>query len=181
MEASAELGRLVESYRPAIQAQCARWTGNEEDARELCQDAMEAAMRRLGTFRGEAKFRTWIFGIAFNLCRNHRRKLRDTLTKDGLLVKVDSAEGVHTELSRHQREQLVREVRASALTPEEARVFYLRYELQLSLDEITELMGLECKSGARKFIQRCKPRLRRALLERLEELGHGTSYIREGP
>ena len=54
----------------------------------------------------------------------------------------------------------------------------LRYVEHLPVDEITSLLGLTDKSGARGVLQRCKRKLKRELSRRLAELGHGTSFVR---
>ena len=43
-----------------------RLTGNEEDARDVVQDAYLRAWRGIGKFRGEAQFSTWMYRITAN-------------------------------------------------------------------------------------------------------------------
>ena len=43
-----------------------RLTGNEEDARDVVQDAYLRAYRGLGRFRGDAQFTTWLYRIVAN-------------------------------------------------------------------------------------------------------------------
>lgn len=57
--------REAEVYRLAL-----RMLGDAEDALEATQDVFLRAYRALGRFRGEAAFRTWLFGIALNVCRS---------------------------------------------------------------------------------------------------------------
>ncbi len=47
-----------------------RMTGSREDAADMVQDAFIAAWKRLGEFRGEARFSTWVTAIVVNLSRN---------------------------------------------------------------------------------------------------------------
>ncbi len=47
-----------------------RMLGDADDAMEATQDAFLRAYRALPRFRGEASFRTWLFGIAINVCRS---------------------------------------------------------------------------------------------------------------
>jgi len=172
-----QLGRVLEAYRPAIYNKCLAMTGDRARAEDLCQDTMVTAMRRLPDFRGDSRFRTWIFGIAINVCRNANRKYHDLLTEDGVLEATSMERTIVNELSRAEREALMRDVRESVLTAEEQRVIYLRYDLQLSRRQIDETMNLT-GSGSRAVIQRCQNRMRTELRSRLADMGHGTSFIR---
>ncbi|MGQ0825620.1 MAG: RNA polymerase sigma factor [Actinomycetota bacterium] len=51
-----------------------RLTGNEEDARDVVQDAYLRAWRAIGKFRGEAQFSTWMYRITANAATTHLRK-----------------------------------------------------------------------------------------------------------
>src|SRR6187200_1651334 len=53
-----------------------RLTGNEEDARDVVQDAYLRAWRGIGKFRGEAQFSTWMYRITANAAATHVRKRR---------------------------------------------------------------------------------------------------------
>ena len=61
---------------------------------------------------------------------------------------------------------------------ERSQWYFQRYVEHLPVDEITSLLGLTDKSGARGVLQRCKRKLKRELSRRLAELGHGTSFVR---
>ena len=51
-------------------------TGSRADADDIAQDVCCALVGKIGSFRGEAKFTTWLTGIAFNACRDFRRRRR---------------------------------------------------------------------------------------------------------
>src|SRR3954464_3264183 len=53
-----------------------RLTGNEEDARDVVQDAYLRAWKGIGKFRGEAAFSTWMYRITANAAATsvHRRR-----------------------------------------------------------------------------------------------------------
>jgi len=55
-----------------------RMLGNREDALETAQDTFVRAYRGIDGFRAEARFSTWVYGIALNLARN---RLRDRSRK----------------------------------------------------------------------------------------------------
>ena len=51
-------------------------TGSRADADDVAQDVCVALVEKIGSFRGEAKFTTWLTGITFNACRDFRRRRR---------------------------------------------------------------------------------------------------------
>jgi len=67
-------GKLIETYQDRLFNATFRMVGNYDDAEELTQEAFVRAMKGLKRFRGNAKFYTWLFRIAINLCINHRRR-----------------------------------------------------------------------------------------------------------
>ena len=51
-----------------------RMTGSETDAQDICQDVCCALVERIASFRGEAKYTTWLIGIVRNACHDHHRR-----------------------------------------------------------------------------------------------------------
>lgn len=49
-------------------------TGSRADADDIAQDVCCTLAERLGDFRGEAKFTTWLCSIVYNACRDFRRR-----------------------------------------------------------------------------------------------------------
>ncbi len=64
---------LVEQYRERIFRFCLGWTGNPEDAEELCQDVFIRAYSALPRYEGESRFEAWLYRIARNRCHDHHR------------------------------------------------------------------------------------------------------------
>ncbi len=69
---------LFEGHRRRVYALCLQMTGDPANADDLTQDAFIQAFRKLGTFRGDAAFSTWLYRIAINtvLMSLRRRTLR---------------------------------------------------------------------------------------------------------
>jgi RNA polymerase sigma factor (sigma-70 family) len=51
-----------------------RFTGSRADAEDVAQEVCCALVEKIGSFRGEARFTTWLIGIVVNACRDHRRR-----------------------------------------------------------------------------------------------------------
>jgi RNA polymerase sigma-70 factor (ECF subfamily) len=65
---------LVERHRDRLYRVCLRILGDADDAADAVQDAFMSALRKLGTFRGEALFSTWLHRIGVNACYDILRR-----------------------------------------------------------------------------------------------------------
>lgn len=173
-----DVDRLFAAQQDRIYALCLRLLRDPERAREISQDAMVTAYQRLPDFRGDARFSTWLYQIAKFHCMNALRRKKDLLTEDGILDAADPARSVLAGLRQHEKETLLAEASAAVLDATEQEAVYLRYVEALPLDQITDLLQVDAASGARGVLQRCKRKLRRELRRRLEEMGHGSSFMR---
>lgn len=76
-----------------IHALTYRMTGSEADAADLAQDAFVQAWRRLDDFRGDARFSSWLYRIAMNLCLNWRARVaREARAREQWVETTDSHE-----------------------------------------------------------------------------------------
>ena len=64
---------LVRQHQRMIHALTFRMTGSLADAEDLAQETFLRAYEQVGTFRGTAKFSTWLYRIAMNTCLNWRQ------------------------------------------------------------------------------------------------------------
>ena len=51
-----------------------RLTGSVSDAEDIAQEVCCTLVEKLASFKGQAKFSTWLMGIVVNACRDHRRR-----------------------------------------------------------------------------------------------------------
>ncbi len=69
---------LVRRYQSPVRVFLARMTrGDTHLADDLAQETFVKAWRKLHTYRGSARFSTWLFGIAVNEFRNVARRRKD--------------------------------------------------------------------------------------------------------
>jgi len=74
----AAMEQLLAPHRRPLVAFCHGLLGSAEDAEDAAQETFFRALNALGSFRGEARFRSWLFRIAVNLCSTWRRAHRAT-------------------------------------------------------------------------------------------------------
>ena len=96
---------LVSRHQKMIHALTFRMSGSEADAADLAQDAFVQAWRRLDGFRGDARFSSWLYRIAMNLCLNwHSRVAREARIKEAW-ARESLVDGPSTDETRSQRVQ----------------------------------------------------------------------------
>jgi RNA polymerase sigma-70 factor (ECF subfamily) len=72
----AAFAALLERHYNRIHGLAWQLTGSRADADDVAQDVCCILVEKLATFRGEAKFSTWLCGIIFNACRDLQRRRR---------------------------------------------------------------------------------------------------------
>ena len=140
--------QLIVRWERPIYALAYRVIGREEDARDVCQETFLRAFRALGGFRGQAKFSSWLYRIALNLCRDWiRRERRAPVVQapEGVdLVDLagaqEPAEPFEDLVARHDMSRRV--ARAMAALPDEQRTAIILKEYHgLTFQEIASLLG----------------------------------------
>jgi RNA polymerase sigma-70 factor (ECF subfamily) len=79
---------LVATYGSRARRLATRTTGSMQDAEEVVQDALWAVVRKIGSFRGEAAFGSWLYRIVANAAsqkRRGQRRRRAELSLDDVL------------------------------------------------------------------------------------------------
>ena len=134
---------LILRWERPIYALAYRTIGREEDARDVCQETFLRAFRALPAFRGQAKFSSWLYRIALNLCRDWiRRERRAPIAQapEGvdlmeLAAAAEPSESIETLVVRKDLAQLVERLMAGL--PEEQRtVIVLKEYHGLTFQEI---------------------------------------------
>jgi RNA polymerase sigma-70 factor, ECF subfamily len=101
-------GELVDRHRSAVYRAALAALGSHAEAEDAAQDAFVMAYRRLGGFRGDASFKTWLLTIAWHQAINRRRSIGRMLKRI-----VQPAASV-------EQESVVEHVAAADLSPEAA-------------------------------------------------------------
>lgn len=162
---------LVGRWEDRIRGAAYRILGSEDEARDVAQEAFLNAYRGLTGFKREARFSSWLYQIATNLCRDRlrRRKSRPQVSLEALEeagpVIAETRPGAHERLLERDLAESVR--RAIHMLPEEQREVVI-------LKEYQELTFLEIAQALDVPVSTVKTRLYRGLVQlrlRLETEG----------
>lgn len=158
---------LVRQYAPQLHRLLTRMTGNAATAEDVAQECFIRAWRALPSFRGDAKFSTWLYRIAVNeanrfLARESRREL---LPFDDVMLEVPDL-GARTEEIAETGELRAQLEGFLAELPAHYRAAVVLRDVEgFSNEEAAEILELDL----RNFKSRLH-RGRMAVRRRLEEL-----------
>lgn len=135
-------GELTRRHRDAVYRFATRWVADPEQALDIAQETFVRAYRGLKDYRGEGKFRTWLFSIALNVARSsaRRHKRRGEVRLDTGWDLPDLRTPPDMKVAR--AEAFARAARELADLPEKQRgAVSLRIYEGLSFREIGEIIG----------------------------------------
>lgn len=148
------LDALMERWQVPLRRFIYRSLSNEADALDLSQETFVRVYTHRAKFRPGAKFSTWLFSIALNLCRDgiRRRKVRPAMPLDeaGLAAASDrsadpSGTAPDSDLVRAETAQTVRSAVEALPEPLKTAVLLCEYE-DLSLTEAAGVVGCSAKA-----------------------------------
>src|ERR1041384_4935715 len=108
------LDPLLKTIRPYVERQLLRYPVSDEDRRDLLQATLMQIVRRLGSFRAESSFSTWLFRVTANEAlmlmrsrRRHRARVVEGLDWEELatLPSMNDNESVLVDVTAETRER----------------------------------------------------------------------------
>jgi RNA polymerase sigma-70 factor (ECF subfamily) len=166
--------QLIVRWERPIYALAYRVIGKEEDARDVCQDAFLRAYRALPGFKGQAKFSSWLYRIALNLCRDWIRRQRrapvSQLPEDAdateLATETGPVESIEDLVARRELSAIVEEA-MSELSEEQRTAIILKEYHGMTFQEIADMQGCPLSTVKTRLYQGLS-----LLRRRLEQQGH---------
>jgi RNA polymerase sigma-70 factor (ECF subfamily) len=160
---------LVERHQRYVFNLCLRMMGDYDLAAEMAQEVFLRAWRSIRSFRADARFTTWLYSIAHNLCLNrleslqrdarHRVSEEDAQEELGRLHSKE--EDPATAYERKERQGFVHR-QIAVLPPRYRAVITLFYLQELSYQEIAGVTDLPIGT-VKTHLFRAKEMMRRAM------------------
>ena len=155
--------RLYRANVDRIFSVCVRMVGDRAKAEELTQDAFVRAWEKLGTFRGDSQFSTWLHRLAVNVVLNdretegRRRDRHDDAVEDMDTISYGDVRPLPVPGLSLDLEQAI-----AALPPGAKKVFVLHDIEGYTHEEIAESLGVTA-GGCKAQLHRARMILRRML------------------
>jgi len=167
-----EFASVYDSYVEFVYRSVRRLGVDSASVDDVVQEIFLVVHRRLGEFEGRSSIKTWVFGIALRVVRDHRRTIRRK--RLGADARADGAEldrladqglAPFEALARAEAAKLL-EGLLDAMDDEKREVFVLAELEDMSVPEISEITGVNSNTihsrlrAARRLFEEGVTRLR---------------------
>jgi RNA polymerase sigma-70 factor, ECF subfamily len=139
--------QLVQRYQRRTFNLVFRILQQYDEATEITQETFLAAWQGLPSFRGDARFPTWLYRIAYNCSlkqlehRKHDRALEAAMQAEQVLQHVDDSVRAEAELEAHDRQTMIQE-QLSNLPAKYRIVLVLRHLQEMTYEEMAEALTM---------------------------------------
>lgn len=161
---------LVDRYKDLVFTLALRMLKNREEAEEVSQDTFIKTYRSLHKFKGDSKFSTWIYKVAYNSCldqiKKNKKHLNNVEINEFTEHQVKTMDNAFDALVEEERNQLIQDC-LHLLPSDDSFLLTLYYFEEQSLDEIANIVGLTANNVKVKIF-RSRKKLAHILKERLE-------------
>ncbi len=160
----AAVGDLYDRHSQRVYSLCLRMLGNAADAEDLTQEIFIKLFGKIGSFRGESQFTTWLHRLAVNqvLMYFRRAKARKEQVAEDVEAEIPSSQRRKHAVRSHVLDRIALDAALAQVGPGRRLVFVLHDVEGYSHEEIAGMLGL--KIGTSKSqLHRARMRLRRLL------------------
>ncbi len=147
---------LISRYEGLIYNTCYKILGNPQDAEEVAQDTLVQIFHKLHQFQGRSSFKTWLYRIVHNYCKNRiskqirHRKRQNALEEHAEIFTSDT----YDDRVLNENSELVN-ITLDKLKPKEREIIILKFMSGLTIEEIADVLDIGLSA--------CKMRLYRSL------------------
>jgi RNA polymerase sigma factor (sigma-70 family) len=163
--------KLYERYSEKVYHKCISFVKDSAKAEDLTHDIFLKLIFKLGTFKEDAKFSTWLYSITYNHCMDQLRsnkKRGEILQEDPIEVPDDidlnnlfDGEDIQVKNLKTALDQL---------TVDEKGVLFMKYMDDLSIRDIASIFNVT-ESAIKMRLLRSREKLRKKYLETIIFLG----------
>ncbi len=156
--------RLYERYCDKVYRKCLSFTKDASKAEDLTHDIFLKLVVKLGSFKEQAKFSTWLYSITYNHCTDHIRSAshRNEVYRDEGWERIESMDDNLAEIAEMEAQRLKQAL--EHMPPDERSLLLLKYQDDVSIREIAEMNGLT-ESAVKMRLKRSRDRLRKYYME----------------
>jgi RNA polymerase sigma-70 factor (ECF subfamily) len=152
---------LHNRYRDKVFSKCLTMTNNSQIAEDQTQDILIKALNAIKTYRGEAKYSTWLYAITYHHCINYLRdnkRIKFSDWENLLEIPEESNEQEVFLIMDLQKERLT--LLLELLKPEDKAILILKYWEGMDLERIRYILSIKSLSAIKMRLLRARKRLR---------------------
>ena len=157
------MGDLYERHNRMVFALCLRMTGDACEAEDLTQDIFIQLLRKVGTFRGEGQFSTWLYRLTTNQVLMHMRSTTRRKEAPSMFDDLAVDPRATKESFGHQLTDRITLDNALRKLPSGSRSIFVKYDVEgYNHEEIAGIFG--CSVGNSKSqLHKARRKLRKLL------------------
>lgn len=158
---------LVQRYQQAVFGYVSRRIHDSNAAEDVVQETFITAYRSLSKIQKPSSFKSWLLGIAHNCCLRWFEKRRSTTQLEDYVQPI-SDESPEKAFREQEVQEIIQNI-MNSLSGEVKQIFQLRYQKQLSWEEIAQKLNKPLGTIASQ-LSRAYQKLRENLSSYFEEL-----------
>jgi len=137
---------LVDRYKDLVFTLALRMMKHTEEAEEAAQDTFIKAYKSLNKFKGDSKFSTWIYRVAYNTCldrlKKNKRQQYTVEINEYTEHQVKTLDNALDQIEAKEKQQAIQDC-LDLLPSEDSFLLTLYYFEELSLEEIGKIVSLK--------------------------------------
>ncbi|MFC0605257.1 RNA polymerase sigma factor [Winogradskyella pulchriflava] len=141
--------QLVNRYKAMVYTLALRMLKNREEAEEVAQDTFIKVFRSLHKFKGDSKFSTWVYRVAYNTCldtiKKNKKYINDVAIDEFTFNKLDVIDNALENIIKEEKSALIKAC-INKLPEDSSALLTLFYFEELSLDEISTIINIEANT-----------------------------------
>ncbi|WP_400077743.1 RNA polymerase sigma factor [Winogradskyella sp. R77965] len=141
--------QLVDRYKDLVYTLALRMLKNKEEAEEVAQDTFIKVFKSLHKFKGDSKFSTWIYRVAYNTCldniKKNKKHLNNVAIDEYTFNKLDTIDNALDNIIKEEKSALIKNC-INKLPEDSSALLTLFYFEELSLDEISKIINVEANT-----------------------------------
>lgn len=152
---------LYDRFANMVYNKCYGFANGEDEAKDLTQDVFLRVFVKLGSFKGNSKFSTWLYAFTYNHCVNY--VTRNTAKKiEKKSISSDSIENIGENVDDAREFQNMKVERLTKvmnlISPDDKMILLLKYQDNLSIKELSEALDIG-ESAVKMRLKRAKEKL----------------------
>ncbi len=144
---------LVKRYEGLVYNICMKFLGNPQDAEEIAQDSLLQVFHKIHQFQGRSQFKTWLYKIVHNFCRNRISKIirkREVQEAYEEHAKEDLPVSSFGEADTSEKSARIQEA-LDKLKPKEKEIIVYKFVSGMTLQEISDVTGIGASAAKMRY------------------------------
>ncbi len=154
-------GIIYDRYANKVYTKCAGFSRSDDEAADLTQDVFLMIFVKMGSFKGDSKFSSWVYALTYNFCVNYVNRNKERKMSEN----SDKLDAKEANLSINVEDRSLFQLRTDKLkrvlehiAPEDKAILLLKYQDDVPVKELCTILNVG-ESAVKMRLKRAKARL----------------------